>query len=118
MTALHATSTQFKAFADPTRLRILSLLLEGELCVCHIVDILGEVQPKVSRHLAILREAGLVQVRKEGNWRHYALPDDTDCLTTNLLGCVGTSLRSLDELREDLRRLRAIEDPVGEAAPH
>ena len=112
MTALQATSTQFKAFADPTRLRILNLLLEGEICVCHLVDILGEVQPKISRHLAILREAGLVSVRKEGNWRHYALPADADCTTSSLLDCVRSSLRSLEDLNEDLQRLRAIDDPL------
>ncbi|HEY5658868.1 MAG TPA: metalloregulator ArsR/SmtB family transcription factor, partial [Myxococcota bacterium] len=56
-------STQlFAAFADPTRLRLLSLLCVRELCVCDLCDILGEIQPKISRHLAILREAGYVRV--------------------------------------------------------
>ena len=109
MTALKTTSDQFKAFADPTRLRILNLLLEGELCVCRVVEVLAEGQPKISRHLSILKQAGLVTVRKEGNWRHYALPEQTDCLTRNLLDCVRTSLRSLDDMGADLERLRLID---------
>jgi ArsR family transcriptional regulator, arsenate/arsenite/antimonite-responsive transcriptional repressor len=63
----------FRAFSDRTRLRILHLLLPGELCVCHIVDVLDLPQPKVSRHLAYLRRTGLVLARKEGLWNYYRL---------------------------------------------
>ena len=63
----------FRAFSDRTRLRILHLLLPGELCVCHIVDVLDLSQPKVSRHLAYLRRTGLVLARKEGLWNYYRL---------------------------------------------
>ena len=57
---LATTPDLFRAFADPTRLRILNLLVEGEVCVCDLCGVLGEIQPKISRHLAYLRRAGLV----------------------------------------------------------
>jgi ArsR family transcriptional regulator len=63
----------FKALADSTRLRILRLLTGGELCVCHIYESLALPQPKVSRHLAYLKRAGLVTDRKDGLWVHYRL---------------------------------------------
>jgi ArsR family transcriptional regulator len=62
-----------QAVGDPTRLRLLNLLRGGEICVCYFVEILGEPQPKVSRHLAYLRRAGLVDARREGKWMHYKL---------------------------------------------
>ena len=63
----------FKALGDSTRLRILGLLLAGEVCVCHIHESLKIPQPKASRHLAYLRRAGLVTARREGLWMHYRL---------------------------------------------
>ena len=63
----------FKALADETRLRILNLIRHRELCVCQIVDVLGLGQSKVSRHLAHLRNAGLVSDRREGLWMHYSM---------------------------------------------
>src|SRR5438105_1415585 len=75
---LAALETVFKALADSTRLRILGLLLTGEVCVCQINEALKIPQPKASRHLAYLRRAGLVTARREGTWMHYqmaALPD-------------------------------------------
>ena len=61
----------FVSLSDPTRLRILNLLSEKEICVCHVVDVLGLMQPKVSRHLAYLRKTGLVTARRDGKWMHY-----------------------------------------------
>ncbi len=66
-------STYFKALSDETRLRILKLLEEGELCVCDITAALFMTQPNVSFHLGILKEAGLIKDRKEGRWNHYDL---------------------------------------------
>jgi ArsR family transcriptional regulator len=63
----------FKALSDETRLRIIKLLEEGELCVCDITAALGIVQPKVSFHLSALKEAGLIKDRKQGKWIHYSL---------------------------------------------
>ena len=68
----------FKALADPTRLRLIHLLGDGEVCVCSFVETLKTNQPKVSRHLAYLRRAGLVATRREGKWIHYRLVDPSD----------------------------------------
>ena len=63
----------FYALSDPTRLRLLSLLSEGEVCVCFLSEVLKIVQPKVSRHLAYLKRAGLVSMRKDWKWSHYRI---------------------------------------------
>ena len=63
----------FLALADETRLRLLNLMRDGEVCVCFFVEVLGEPQPKISRHLAILRKAGLVAARREAKWMHYSI---------------------------------------------
>jgi ArsR family transcriptional regulator len=68
----------FKALADPTRLRILNLLRDREICVCYFVEVLGQVQPKISRHLAYLRSAGLVSARRQGKWMHYRIPEQPE----------------------------------------
>jgi ArsR family transcriptional regulator len=93
--ALSATPDVFRAFADPTRLRLLNLLLEGECCVCDLCSVLDEGQPKVSRHLAYLRRAGLVTVRTEGKWKHYAIAEQADGLQPALLACVRSCLREV-----------------------
>ena len=102
---LDQSTDQYKAFADPTRLRILNLLGEKELCVCHIVEVLGEPQPKVSRHLAMLRRAGLVTVRVEGPWRHYGLPTERTGLAETLLSSIDSCLGETSELQADRERL-------------
>jgi ArsR family transcriptional regulator, arsenate/arsenite/antimonite-responsive transcriptional repressor len=63
----------FQALGDNTRLRLLNLMGEQEVCVCYFVEILGSPQPKVSRHLAYLRSAGIVAARREGKWMHYRI---------------------------------------------
>jgi ArsR family transcriptional regulator len=63
----------FQALGDNTRLRLLNLMGEQEICVCYLVEILGQPQPKVSRHLAYLRRAGIVAARREGKWMHYRI---------------------------------------------
>jgi ArsR family transcriptional regulator len=63
----------FQALADATRLRLLNLIGEQELCVCYFVEILGAPQPRISRHLAYLRNAGIVAARREGKWMHYRI---------------------------------------------
>ena len=70
---LHTMERLFQALGDTTRLRILGLLLTGEVCVCHIHESLKVSQPKASRHLAYLRRAGLVETRKEGLWVYYRI---------------------------------------------
>jgi ArsR family transcriptional regulator, arsenate/arsenite/antimonite-responsive transcriptional repressor len=78
----------FKAVADQTRLRILALLADGEVCVCDIQAALGISQPKTSRHLAYLRRMGLVVDRKEGLWVYYRLADPEDPVVRTLLSAV------------------------------
>src|SRR5579863_10348558 len=75
----------FRALADPTRLRLLNLIADREICVCYFVEILGMSQPKVSRHLAYLRKAGLVRARREGKWMHYRLAVPTSETAARIL---------------------------------
>jgi ArsR family transcriptional regulator, arsenate/arsenite/antimonite-responsive transcriptional repressor len=95
----------FRAFADPTRLRLLHLLSAGELCVCDLVNVLQVPQPKVSRHLAYLRRAGLVRARRDGLWSHYRLAQAGHPLAAKLLDCLTCCFRDLPELTEDARKL-------------
>ncbi len=97
----------FKALADATRLRILGLLLDGEVCVCDIHGSLGLPQPKTSRHLAYLRRAGLVDARKDGLWVHYRLARMSDPVLQALVDAVGHALGHLDAGVRDRRRLAA-----------
>ena len=85
----------FRALADPTRLRILQLLSDGELCVCDIVDGLSVPQPKASRHLAYLRRAGLVIARKEGLWSYYRLTSPRTTFEKELHGFLAACFRQL-----------------------
>ncbi|HET6250330.1 MAG TPA: metalloregulator ArsR/SmtB family transcription factor [Tepidisphaeraceae bacterium] len=95
----------FRAFSDPTRLRILNLLRPGELCVCDLVTIIAAPQPKISRHLAYLRKAGLVVGRKDGLWMYYELAPATNPFHAKLLECLGCCFGDLPELASDLKRL-------------
>ncbi len=99
------TDQMFRAFSDRTRLRLLHLLLDGELCVCDLVRVLDMSQPKISRHLAYLRRPGLVQARKDGLWMHYQLvPADTD-FHQSLMNCLRHCFDAVPELKRDRRRL-------------
>lgn len=98
----------FQAFADPTRLRLIGLLRGGELCVCDLVEVLGAPQPTVSRHLRSLRDAGLVEARDEGRWRHYRLARASSRLQKALLACVGGCMADLPALKKDAARLAAV----------
>ncbi len=105
MKAISANS-MFRAFADRTRLRILNLLLRGELCVCDIVSTLDIPQPSVSRHLAYLRKAGLVEARKDGLWMHYKLADPETKLHAKLIECLRCCFQEVPELAKDAKRLK------------
>ncbi len=91
----------FKALSDETRLKILKLLESGELCVCDIFNALDMSQPKVSFHLAILRDAGLIKDRKQGKWIHYTL-DSSDLFKRFLLL---STLENIPHLKEERKRL-------------
>ena len=103
---LEAVETLFKALADTTRLRILGLLLTGEVCVCDIHESLKIPQPKASRHLAYLRKAGLVDARREGLWMHYRLADLPDPLLQSIADTVRHALTHLDTVHKDAGRLQ------------
>jgi ArsR family transcriptional regulator len=98
----------FRAFADRNRLRILHLLLDGELCVGDIVEILDAPQPRVSRHLAYLRKARLVSARKEAQWSYYSLTPAANEFHQNLLACLGGCFADVPELKKDAKRAKRI----------
>src|SRR5713101_5462648 len=95
----------FRALADPTRLRLLNLIADREICVCYFVEILGISQPKISRHLAYLRRAGIVAVRREGRWMHYRLVMPEDAAASSILKETLIHLRRSAELRNELAKL-------------
>lgn len=95
----------FKALSEPVRLRILCLLLEkGELCVCDIVEALSVSQSVVSRHLAYLRNSGLVSTRRDGVWVYYQLLQDNG-FSKGVLAVLRSEVSGAAEVREDLGRL-------------
>lgn len=95
----------FAALADRTRLRLLSLMAGDEICVCFFVEVLGTNQPKISRHLAYLRRAGLVSDRKEGKWVHYRIAEPSEPNAARILREVLNWLRDDPEMRRDRERL-------------
>jgi ArsR family transcriptional regulator len=95
----------FQALSDPTRLRIMGLLLTGEVCVCDIHESLKLSQPKVSRHLSYLRRAGLVTTRREGLWIHYRLAETSDPFLNTISHAVTHVLGHVDAVKRDAHRL-------------
>ena len=97
----------FRALSDRTRLRILHMLRDGELCVCDIVAVLEVPQPKASRHLASLRRAGLVVARKAGLWSYYRLAPARNTVHEKMLDCMGCCFQDVPEMAKDAQRLAA-----------
>ena len=95
----------FNALADRTRLRLLNLMARQEICVCYFVEVLGAPQPKISRHLAYLRKAGIVATRREGKWMHYRLAIPEDSHAAAILDATLNALRKNKEIQEDFARL-------------
>jgi ArsR family transcriptional regulator len=95
----------FAALADPTRLRLLNLMAGREVCVCNFVEILGQGQPKISRHLAYLRRAGLVAARREGKWMHYSICPPDDAAAASILAAVLASFGGDQQMQADLALL-------------
>jgi ArsR family transcriptional regulator, arsenate/arsenite/antimonite-responsive transcriptional repressor len=96
----------FQALGDATRLRILGLLLTGEVCVCDIHESLKISQSKASRHLAYLRRAGLVETRRDGLWIHYRLATLADPVVAAIGDAVRHALTHVDAIRRDTERLQ------------
>ena len=95
-----------KAFADPTRLRILSALRERELCVCELCDSLAVTQSTLSTHLQVIRDAGLVSSRKQGKWMYYAIEPNAGRLVDALFQFFSRSLKNDATLRQDGKKLK------------
>ena len=94
------------ALTDETRLRILNLLNEGELCVCDLMRILKEPQSKISRHLGYLRRSGLVEARKEGLWMHYRLSKPSAKMVRAVFGALREGFVDCKECQQDLAEYR------------
>ena len=95
----------FSALADRTRLRILNLMGEDEICVCFFVEVLETNQPKISRHLAYLRRAGIVTTRKEGLWMHYRIKEPKTEDAARIWRDVRIYLSNDKEMQKDRKRL-------------
>jgi ArsR family transcriptional regulator len=96
----------FAALADPTRLRILALLGDGEICVCHLHASLDVPQPTASRHLAYLRKSGLVEARRDGVWMHYKLAEIDNPVIASVVKAALHSLTHTTIRHRDERRLQ------------
>lgn len=95
----------FRALADRTRLRLLNLMGTDEVCVCFFVEVLGTNQPKISRHLAYLRRAGIVGARREGPWMHYRIVEPEDSDAAQVLNDVMSWLTNDQAMQRDRERL-------------
>ena len=120
--AVHELENLFKALADTTRLRILALLGNNEVCVCHMHDSLGLPQPTVSRHLAYLRKSGLVTARRDGVWMHYQLSRSLSPVVQRLVGAAVEALQQTPATTRDRKQfersfgqLYVLDSPAGGA---
>ncbi len=98
----------FRALADRTRLRLLNLISEAEVCVCFFVEVLQQSQPKISRHLAYLRRAGVVTARRDGKWMHYRIIEPSDVQAARVFAGVRQWLKEDREMQRDRERLMKV----------
>ncbi len=98
----------FAAFADNTRLRLLNLMRDGEVCVCFFAEALGTNNPKISRHLSYLKRAGLVSGRREGKWIHYSIQKPTDQPAKAVLDAVMDMFGGDRQMQDDRKRMEEI----------
>lgn len=102
---LHEMENFFLALSDKTRLRLLNLMRDGEICVCFFTEVLGESQPKISRHLAYLRNAGLVEARRDGKWMHYRIIEPENEVAKKVLQETLAGLKERAEMQKDYENL-------------
>ena len=97
----------FKALSDETRLRVMKLLQERELCVCELMQVLSMSQPRISRHLSVLKNAGLVDDRREGKWVYYSLCNGvgTEEIKT-ILKSLSQTGNQMEVVQEDKKKLK------------
>jgi DNA-binding transcriptional ArsR family regulator len=106
---LETFETVAKAVADPSRIRILKLLESGELCVCQITAVLDLAPATVSRHLAVLKIAGLLQQRRDGKWVHYRLAErDLNIYARHFLALIAAAMKADPTIEDDLRVLALV----------
>ena len=98
----------FAALADRTRLRLINLMRDGEVCVCFFAEALGTNNPKISRHLAYLKRAGLVSARREGKWMHYSLSTPKDEGAARIFRQLLVSLETQVQMRNDRKTLARV----------
>ena len=111
--SLLTLETLLRTLADRTRLRLLNLMRDREVCVCYFVETLQTSQPKISRHLAYLRRSGLVEARREGLWQHYSIVPPEDAAVAKVLRETLNAMAEDKEAQRDLQRLdRACCNPM------
>lgn len=98
----------FSSLADKTRLRLLNLMRQNEVCVCFFTEVLGESQPKISRHLANLRKAGIVSSRRDGKWIHYKIRTPENGHAARVLADTLKWLESQDEMQADYQNFESV----------
>ena len=98
----------YRALADRTRLRLLNLMGDDEVCVCFFVEVLKMSQPRISRHLAYLKQSGIVATRREGKWMHYRIVIPPDPFAARLLADARAWLSSDKEMKKDRERLERV----------
>ena len=109
----NGADAKFRAFSDQTRLRILHLLRDGEICVNDLVEIIHVPQPTASRHLAYLRRAELVVTRKHGQWTFYALAPAANPFHKKLLECLSKCFDELPQIQKDAARATQLKKAGG-----
>jgi len=102
------TTQIYKALSEVIRLRIVMLLTHGELCVCDLMEIFGETQSKISRHLAYLKHSGFVKSRRAGTWMHYSLKEPLDSLIEAHIAFMKEQFSELPIIQEDVRRMEEV----------
>jgi ArsR family transcriptional regulator len=107
----------YECLCDRTRLRILNLLCRGPLCVCHLQDILGEPQVKISKHLAYLKQHGMVVVEREGNWRVYSLVSPQPRALRANLACLQDCAQEDKVFQREMQKLSKLRESLGDDGP-
>jgi len=97
------------ALSDPNRVRLLAACLDGERCVCQLVELIDLSNASISKHLAVLKRAGLLESRKEGRWVHYRMPDAPDALVASVIEMTRTHLREDAIILADQEQLKVID---------
>lgn len=105
---MEKVAQMYKALSEEIRLRIVMLLIHGELCVCELMEIFGESQSKISRHLAYLKHSGIVKSRRVGTWMHYSLNEPLEGYVSSQIAFMRERLSEMPLFKEDLKRMEEV----------